>query len=1732
VLRIAEREYLLCLILHHIICDGFSVGVLARELGSVYTALALGEPTPALPPTVSPDVLPTREQAYLGSPEGKQALAWWEETLRDAPETPLPLALRDGGADRPSASYRVRLSAEATTALEQLAARRHASLYSVICAAVAAWVMRCTGEADLVFGVPAANRISAELAGTVALTVNTVALRLRCAGAETFADLVEVSRDSTLASLERQALPFELVVNHLAPDRYIDRNPLFQIMVAHQNVDAPVPQLGDAAVERDTDFSEQVRLDLEVTTWRHESGLELRVGGRGQHYDAAAVYRAATQLRTLLTQAVARPDAPLRHLPVLPEQELALIRRWENGPAATASDTGTLPGLFAATARLHPGRPALESSTGVVTFGELARLADQVTRRLSGLAAGPGDIVGIALERDIPLVAAILGIMGTGAACLPLNLRDPDARRATIVADAGCRLVVTGDGPCAWLPAGVAALPAREPDGEQAAAALGPASGAGPGRPSRARPPSAADVAYVIYTSGTTGRPKGVAVEHRNIVNTLLACVASDGLGEGDLGLVLAAHTFDVFYHELFTPMLSGAASYLVTLQELFDNDAIGALLDRASSLQAVPGLMEQLIQVAAAHGAQCGKAMRRLMTGGDTVPPALLQRMRATFPHAKLAITYGPTETAIFCTRFDVPDDAAVTGHPLGRPLPGATVRVVDEHGERVPIGVEGEIWIGGRGVSRGYLQRPAEQAASFVERDGRRFYRSGDRARWHASGQLEFLGRKDNQVKVRGVRVELGEIEALAASVPGIAHSVVTRVGTSLAEQRLHAYVVPTASAGTDAAGSQLVDGWRQVFDDAYGDRIRHVSGGLDFTGWTSSFTGDPIGLDAMRDWLAGTLRRIRDCLGERTVPRIAEIGCGTGLVLLSLAGEAGRYVGTDLSARAIFDLRARVRAAGLSHVELAAGPAAEALAGTEGQYDLTVLNSVIQYFPGQEYLTEVLDTCLQRIADGGSVFIGDVRDFSRAVSFWDAVGRARGVADASRPAWARAAADREDELLVAPAWFENYARAQPRVTGVEITPRLDHHATEMSRYRYDVVLHTASPAVGVPAAEPAEIPAARLSAGLPGLRSLLRSATGPVVLRSVGTPFAERAADGETGLIASAAQLRDLADELGWYPAFDLSGSEGDFDVLLLPPSLGDATEPARRSGPILGPGWRLPRASTGTLCSDPGRLRRDRELARTVREQLARRLPSYLVPDSVTVLDRFPLTVHDKVDRAALPVPPASTAAEYRLPAPRELPVVAAWGEVLGHQDFTVDDDFFKVGGTSLGAIQLAVALRSRGLVITPQQIFELRTVAKTAERTVADQVPSSAEHDPVVPAAEHRDHARWRPGTRLGARSPLSTAGRVLLTGATGMLGIHVLHALLSRTSAEVTCVIRSGTRESAYARLEDQYGWYFPAAGPAALSGRVRAVAADLRRDDLAVALRAQLPGTVVDHVIHCAADVRHVADRQDVMAVNVGGTRQVIDLVRQLGPVSLHHISTVGVAGWVPRGAAVTVLDEDSLDIGQFPTEPYSESKILAERLVREHFAVGWEGTIMRVGTIAPQSGTGLFQRDMHAHFFSRYIRSVLALGVTATWPDNDLRLVPADLMAAAIVELANAHPGSAHRTFHLAGTEPLSHGHLASMLTSLGYQLTVVAPDNFPAYMDRLIAGGADRALVGGLLPRISRHEGTDVTLDSRRSLAALASLGLPLGAAGPGYVRAFVENGVSRGYFPPPTERGLPQ
>ena len=1592
VLRCADGVALLVLAFHHIICDGWSVGVLLRDLARAYD----GDRLP--PAAVSGAELARRETSYLASDRAAADLRWWVGRLRGA-ATPAPLSTHLAGALRAGGEVsHVRLDEAVTRRLEQVAGDLGGSLFSVACAAVSIWIARVGGGEDIAVGTPVALR-GVDDVDIVCLAVNTVVIRIPVKAGDSVRDVLSRTRDAVLDALQRRRLPFDRVVEALAPGRSARENPLFDVLVSHQNVPVEAPALNAVDTAVKSAAVAQVRLPLEVTTWRRDDGLELRVGARRDRYDQGTAKRIAAQLATVLEEVARDADIPVALLPVLPAGEDMLLADLEQG-GPSLSDGANLPEAVLSWAWRTPDAPAVLDRDGVLTFAELDVSSARIAARLRSLGIGPGDTVGIALPRDRRLVSATLGVLRSGAAFVPLNLRDPDERRAYILADSATRAVLA-DGPADWAPAGVVTVPVEAAQAPSAAADHLPGV-----------TPDA--IAYVIYTSGTTGRPKGVRVEHRNVMSTLADCTAADGFAAGGLGLVTAASTFDVFYYELFAPMLGGGASYLVSHDELYDADRIGELLHRATAFQAVPGMMEHLLQLLATSGCGPSPSVRRVMTGGDSVPVALLRSVSAAFPAAGISITYGPTESAIFATRHVVDDPEQASGRPVGRPIAGARVRVADDVGRRLPLGAEGEIWIGGAGVARGYHSRPAETASAFVTTEGTRWYRSGDRGRWRPDGVLEFLGRDDGQVKVRGVRVELGEVEAVASAVPGVARAAAVASG-SPADSRLDLFVVPQgAGPGGDADAAQVAR-WHELFDRVYASRVRNVIGTSDFTGWQSSYTGDPYPPDVMGDWQRSTVRKISQLLEHRAQagqraqpPRILEIGCGTGLLTLELAPAAARYYATDISAQAIADLRRRTRELGLDHVEVSVG-STEEIALRE-DVDAVIVNSVSQYLPSAQYLERMLDRAFSVLAPGGFVFVGDIRNLATLRRFHREIAEARGIDPAECDSWAGARASSEEELLLDPAWFERYAAGHDGMSA-SASRRFDQFDTEMRRHRYDVVL-------------------------------------GPAPSRELGPP----------------------------------------------PES-----------------------ASGGLLCNDPIRPGRDRALVAAVRQQLTSQLPQYMLPSTVTVLDRVPLTGNGKLDRGALPAPRQPVTADHRQDTAGERDVRAAWAAVLGHADMDVTASFFDVGGTSLLAVKLAAALRTTGRNVTPQQVFELRTIQAMA---AAREAPASAP----VPRGELPPRGA-HPGA---APARLTAAKRVLLTGSTGMLGIHLLEYLLRHTEAEISCLVRGQSPDWALSRLADQFSWYFPGQSDPGLPDRVRVICGDLTRPRFGIADGGwdELTDSV-EHVIHAAADVRHAGQREEIFGVNVTGTQEVLRLVRQHGRAALHHVSTVGVSGRTrPDVTQVPVLDEGTLYVGQVPTESYSESKIAAEDLVRRHLAEGFTGSILRVGTIAPDSRTGRMQRDVDGHFFNRFLRSTLELGILADWPHRAFRLVPADAMAAAVCRLADSDACPGGVTYHIEGARRLSHPELAGMLADLGYPVRVVAPEAFVQAVTERLAEPDGPSAVTGVLPLLSQRSGRPVPLESSASVRRLAEVGADLPETSLPWLRTVIEDGVSRGYFPPTT------
>ena len=743
-LRIAPEEHVLLLTVHHIAADLWGVAVLIREVAELYSGAVL----PELPVQYADFAVWQRD--WLSGGEMERQLAFWRHELAGAPpalEMPTD-RLRPPVESFRGASLPVALGMELSRDLRSLSRSRGVTPFMTMTAALAVLLSRWTGQDDIVLGAPIANRPAPELASLVGMFVNTLALRVQTGNVPTFEVLLAQVRRTALAAFEHQDLPFERLVEELKPRRDLSRHPLFQAVLAFQNVRLGAMEVPGLTLEPLGQESATTKFDLTFTLFEGEDGLAGQAEYATDLFDRTTVERLLEHFRNLLQGIGEAPGAALEDVPLLGEAERRQILEWSGALFIAREDT--IQGLFAKQAARTPDAVAVVHGDESLTYRELAGRASRVASRLLHLGLAPETRVAVIGERSLDLIASLLGILQAGCAYLPLDPENPPERQAFILADAGASMLpLEGD-----------------EDGKMT-------------------PVSPDQLAYVMYTSGSTGTPKGVAVTHRNVVRLIQDQSFADF---GETFLQLAPLAFDASTLEIWAPLLNGGRLVLLPGRRA-SLDEIGEAIVRhgVTSLWLTAGLFHQMVD----ERVEALRPLRQLLAGGDVLDPAHVRRALAALPDLRIVNGYGPTENTTFtaCHAMTVANPPGATV-PIGRPIAGTRVYVLDADQRPVPEGVWGELFAGGDGVARGYLGRPELTAERFVPdplgpEPGGRLYRTGDLVRWR-DGVLEFLGRRDGQVKIRGNRVELGEVEAALAGHPAIREAVVL-----LREDRLVAWI-----------------------------------------------------------------------------------------------------------------------------------------------------------------------------------------------------------------------------------------------------------------------------------------------------------------------------------------------------------------------------------------------------------------------------------------------------------------------------------------------------------------------------------------------------------------------------------------------------------------------------------------------------------------------------------------------------------------------------------------------------------------------------------------------------------------------------------------------------------------------------------------------------------------------------------------------------------------------------
>ncbi len=1023
-----------------------------------------------------------------------------------------------------------------------------------------------------------------------------------------------------------------------------------------------------------------------------------------------------------------------------------------------------------------PDAVAATAGGNQLTYRELEKASGRLAGRLKAHGIGPGKRVGLAVAQGLERGVAILGILRSGAAYVPLDPTYPRGRLAAMAGDADLSAVLAS-------PDGMGLLETAVPTWNLEEVLTRDPGPYQPGSLAELKGP-----AYLIYTSGSTGRPKGVVLPHRALANLVAWQLGEPGFHRPLRTLQFTPVSFDVHFQEFFTTWATGGELVSVDDATRRDTARLLSFLDtRHVERIFLPFVaLQQLADVATAYG-PIPRALKEVVTAGEQLRVnEVLRDFFQRIPGCRLHNHYGPSETHVVTAyTLEGPPSSWPTLPPIGRPITGVNARLVGEDGREVARGEGGELWLGGACIADGYWRRPELTATRFVpgpDPGDSRMYRTGDLARVDESGEIEFLGRLDDQVKIRGHRVEPGEVEAEILKHPGVRECAVVATETANPGRQLAAYLVldsdrPAMEEVARRLREEKVSQWQTVWEGTYTGGGAAPDPALDLSGWVDSYSGQPIPSTEMKEWAQGTAQQVLALAPER----VLEIGCGTGLMLFRIAHRCRAYHATDFSEGAIRLLRERLT--GLDRrpdggadprpdlcpdLRLEVAEADDLAVLGDESYDMVLLNSVTQHFPSLGYLVQVLRSAAQRV-EQGHIFIGDVTNARLREAFFITVEAGLLAADESIETL-RGRVERrlgeEEELVIDPRFFERLAEQLPQAVSVEVRLKPGRYRNELSRYRYDVLIE-----VGARRPQMLDLRSHAWDTALldPGtMDALLKEEPDrPVVIHGVPNTrvqdaliAAEVLKAGEVDRVAEwrsevASRLRTRSEvtvepedlkamvaRLGWHASMSWGDEPGTFDVTIRPAGMEGRTV-YRRSRDHWESG---DHGNVGGLASQPLNVALMPYVESELRRDLPKVLPEPMVPERFELLARLPRTPSGKLDRRALPEPRGRRPAlPHDFVPPRgamELRIADIWSRVLGIDAVGATDSFFDLGGNSILSVRVSLAIReqlARNLpIIALFQYPTIRTLAAFLKRS--SENAESIQDDSLDERAERQRRA--------------------------------------------------------------------------------------------------------------------------------------------------------------------------------------------------------------------------------------------------------------------------------------------------------------------------------------------------------------------------------------------------------
>ena len=1353
----SEQDHIMLLTIHHIALDGWSCNLIAKELPQLYQAQLNGLEA-SLPPLQHSyqDYVSWQKELVEGE-EGEQLWNYWQQRL--AGELPVlnlptdkprpPIQTDNGG------SYPFKLSEKLTEQLKELAQTEGATLYMTLLAAFQVLLYRYTGQEDILVGSPTSGRSKAEFASIVGYFINSVVTRADLSGNLSFRDFLSQVRQTVLGALDHQDYPFALLVEKLQVERDSSRAPLFQAGFVLQKFlesqdlqkvllssKKTLMNWGGLEVEPFVLEQYESQYDLFLEMLEEDSSLVGLLKYNADLFDQQTIARMASHFQNLLEGIVNDPQQRVTALPLMTEVEREqILVEWNNTKTDYPKDK-CIHQLFEEQVEKNPDAVAVVFEQQKLTYSQLNSKANQLAHYLQKLGVVPETLVGICVERSLEMVVGLLAILKAGGAYVPLDPNYPTSRLNYMVEDAQLSIILTQEKWQHHLSETIGTVICLDTDSEII------------NQQSQQMPENqvtANQLAYVIYTSGSTGQPKGVTIPHQGVVR-LFSNTNYVQLDPTDRVAQVSNTSFDAATFEIWGALLHGAVAVVITKSVLLSPQEFVNYIkqEKITTLFLTTALFNQL----AYSVPEAFSTLKHLLFGGEAVDPKSVKQVLEKGAPERLLHVYGPTENTTFSSWYKVTKVAeGATNLPIGKPISNTQIYILDSQLQPVPIGVAGELHIGGDGLATGYHKRPELTASKFIPNpfdkskvnpplegsQKSKLYKTGDLVRYLADGNIEFLGRIDHQVKIRGYRIETGEIEAVLNSYPKVKETVVVAREDNPGDKRLVAYIVPqtqTITTSNRELSETQVDSWQDIYNQKIYDQLSKVSDPLfNIRGWLSNYDNQQIPEQQMRIWAGDIVSQV---LAQKP-DSVWEIGCGTGMLLFQIALETQKYYGTDISNVSLEYIKQQIEQQPdkYGHVSLAQKRAENMADIADNSFDVVLLSSIVQCFPSMEYFLEVIENSIRVIKPGGMIFLGDIRSLPLIKEFHSSVQLYQATPSLSLEQIKEKIdreIDQETELLLSPELFVALKEKHPEISHVQIRIQRGREQNELNKYRYSVLLHIEAQAASV-VAETVETgeelsvqdietylkdkkPESICFSGLVNRRvasdrdlvEFLSQSEEKLNVEQLRQKLESKPVNG-----IDPERLYELSSDLGYTLelCWSAQGRGELMDGVFVRRELaqeGIVLTPLTQKS-VVASNWH--HYGTNPLSSEVRK-----QLVPELREYLESRLPDYMVPSGLMVLSQLPLTPNGKVDRKALPVPDvtSSMSTEYLAPQTQTQKALAEiWVEVLGIDKVGIHDNFFDLGGHSLLATQVMSRVRNIfEIELTLKRLFESPTIADIAK----------------------------------------------------------------------------------------------------------------------------------------------------------------------------------------------------------------------------------------------------------------------------------------------------------------------------------------------------------------------------------------------------------------------------------